>query len=121
MDESYLWHRTPDTGEFASTHPYLYVRIETPYKHMAEPSEYRLDSSSPPLPWHPRRLWPQPSPSNYFSKYYISLYEGFAFRYPAEEEARTCYGPSYRLRVSGTQKDEIRRGTGIGLKVVGKW
>lgn len=41
-------------------------------------------------------------------------------RYLTAEEAKAHYGPSYKPRVSGTQKNEIRRGTGVGLKVVGE-
>ncbi|KDR68776.1 hypothetical protein GALMADRAFT_78069 [Galerina marginata CBS 339.88] len=36
-------------------------------------------------------------------------------RYRTEEECRALYGASYRPRISGTQKNEIRRNAGIGL------
>ncbi|TFK38707.1 hypothetical protein BDQ12DRAFT_97802 [Crucibulum laeve] len=36
-------------------------------------------------------------------------------RYRTEVECRTLYGPSYKTRISGTEKNELRRKTGIGL------
>lgn len=36
-------------------------------------------------------------------------------RYRTEEESRVLYGADYRARVSGTEKNELRRKTGIGL------
>lgn len=36
-------------------------------------------------------------------------------RYPTVEEQRVEYGAGYRERVSGTQKNEIRRRGGVGL------
>ncbi|KAF8972478.1 hypothetical protein BDZ97DRAFT_1752386 [Flammula alnicola] len=36
-------------------------------------------------------------------------------RYRTEEECRALYGASYRTRVSGTEKNEVRRKSGIGL------
>ncbi|RDB24644.1 hypothetical protein Hypma_008245 [Hypsizygus marmoreus] len=36
-------------------------------------------------------------------------------RYRTEEECREIYGTQYRRRVSGTEKNEIRRKAGVGL------
>jgi hypothetical protein len=40
-------------------------------------------------------------------------------RYRTEEEQRLLYGETYRRRVSGTEKNEIRRKTGIGMTWTG--
>jgi hypothetical protein len=36
-------------------------------------------------------------------------------RYRTEEECRAFYGPRYRKRISGTEKNELRRKAGLGL------
>lgn len=36
-------------------------------------------------------------------------------RYRTEDECRALYGEKYRARVSGTEKNEIRRQSGVGL------
>lgn len=36
-------------------------------------------------------------------------------RYRTEEECRALYGPRYRKRISGTEKNELRRKAGLGL------
>ena len=36
-------------------------------------------------------------------------------RYRTEEESRAFFGPRYRRRISGTQKNELRRRAGLGL------
>ena len=36
-------------------------------------------------------------------------------RYRTEEECQAFYGPTYRKRISGTEKNELRRKAGLGL------
>jgi hypothetical protein len=38
-------------------------------------------------------------------------------RYRTEEECRALYGAAFRKRVSGTEKNELRRKAGVGLKM----
>ena len=38
-------------------------------------------------------------------------------RYRTEEECQALYGPTYRKRISGTEKNELRRKAGLGLVI----